>query len=120
MSSQTEPLANLVFLKTFSKGNKETEQKYIAIFLRNTPDLMEVLEKQIKQKDLPAVEITAHSLKAQFNFIGFTEGESCTRRIRAMAQERKNQDEIQHAINLLRDLCDVVYVELKEKLRMPQ
>ena len=113
MSGNSEPLANLIFLKTFSKGNKETEQKYIAIFLRNTPDLMITLENQIKQKDLPAVEITAHSLKAQFNFIGFTVGENCARKIRVLAQERRDEGQMMRVLSSLQELCETLYIELE-------
>ena len=113
MADSNEPLANLIFLKEFSKGNIEIIDKYIDIFIRNTPLLLATLQKQIKQKDFPSVEITAHSLKAQFNFVGFTDGESCARKIKVMAQERKDSSEILTVFNSLNDLCETLYQELQ-------
>lgn len=112
MSVNNKPLANLNFLQNFSKGNPQTIYKYIDIFLRNTPDLMVELKKQIAEKDYPSIEITAHSLKAQFNFIGFTEGENHARNIRNMAKERKDVLTLLIHFRLLEDLSQILYEEL--------
>ena len=114
MNENEAPKADLVFLKKFSKGDNSIVIKYLIIFLRSNPLLIDSLEKEIKQKDWTSVENTAHSLKTQFNFIGFHFGEKIARQIRNNIEQEKNLDDLPGYIVQLNRIC----VALKNQLEM--
>jgi HPt (histidine-containing phosphotransfer) domain-containing protein len=117
MSLNKEPLADFVFLKKFSKGDTKTIEKYLLIFLRTNPKLVIQLDHQIKLKDWSQVENSAHSLKTQFDFIGFEKGITIARQIRNCIEQKENLDDLSNLLLQLNELCSELYIQISEELK---
>src|SRR5665213_1394488 len=79
-NDQSVPLpaqvTDMTFLRQFTNGNMEKQQKYIGMFLTNAPKLLDSLDKALADKDYTSIKIAAHSLKPQLSYMGVKEEQS--------------------------------------------
>ncbi|MEO8086633.1 MAG: hypothetical protein ABI763_07430 [Bacteroidota bacterium] len=116
MDTKDEPCADLIFLKKFSKGKKEIVVKYISIFLRTVPPLLQKLQDQIDKKEWQLATFSSHALKTQFNFIGFNSGEVFAQNIQHRLEDKSDLNELTVLLLSLKILCEKLYLELVEEI----
>jgi HPt (histidine-containing phosphotransfer) domain-containing protein len=63
-------MADLTFLKQFTKDNPQKMKRYISLYLDVAPKTFEQMKRNLENKDWEQLRIHAHSLKPQADFMG--------------------------------------------------
>jgi len=108
-----EQVTDRHFLKQFTSGNLEKQQKYIGMFLENAPKLLETIDKGLAAKDFQAIKIAAHSLKPQLSYMGVKEDVSKIFMIEQSAGETAHFETLPALVNNLKRICSKAFAELK-------
>ncbi len=108
-----DKVTDMQFLRQFTNGNPEKQQKYVGMFLENAPKLLENLERGLADKDYTAVKIAAHSLKPQLSYMGVKEDISNIFLIEQSAGATAHHDTLPELVNNLKRLCSKAFEELK-------
>lgn len=109
-----EVVTDMTFLKTFTGGNMEKQQKYVGMFLVNAPKLLDSMDRALAAKDYQAVKIAAHSLKPQLSYMGVKEDVSNIFLIEQSAGATAHYDTLPQLIVNLHRLCDKAFEELRK------
>ena len=108
-----DEVTDMRFLKQFTGGNSEKQQKYIGMFLENAPKLLDNIDKGMAAKDYQTVKIAAHSLKPQLSYMGVKEEISNIFLIEQAAGEAAHYDSLPKMVNNLKRLCNKAFEELR-------
>lgn len=108
-----EHVTDMQFLRQFTGGNMEKQQKYVGMFLDNAPKLLDSIDRAMNAKDYPAVKIAAHSLKPQLSYMGVKEDVSNIFLIEQSAGETAHHDTLPALIVNLKRLCTKAFDELR-------
>jgi len=106
-------VTDMTFLKQFTNGNQEKQQKYIRMFLDNAPKLLQSIDKGLMDKDYTSIKIAAHSLKPQMSYMGIKEELSHIFLIEQAAGQEAHYDTIPPMVSRLKQLCNKAFEELK-------
>ena len=93
MNTQTN-LVNLSFLRDFAKGDTQKIRKYISMYLKTTPEVVNQLNEMIRDKDTDGIKRAAHSLKSQTKYMGADELSAIMREIEYISSDHANMDRI--------------------------
>lgn len=63
-------MIDLSFLEKFTKGNTDKMKRYINMYLSVAPNTFKAMEQDILNQDWKQLQINAHSLKPQTDFMG--------------------------------------------------
>ena len=106
-------VTDMTFLKGFTGGSMEKQQKYMGMFMDNAPKLLDSLEKALANNDYNAVKIAAHSLKPQMSYMGIKEEVSNIFLIEQSAGETAHRDTLPDLVENLKRLCSKAFEELR-------
>lgn len=101
------------FLRQFTAGNAEKQQKYIGMFLENAPKLLDNIDKALIIKDYQTIKIAAHSLKPQLSYMGVKEDVSNIFLIEQSAGEKAHYESLPELITNLKRICSKAFEELR-------
>lgn len=108
-----EVVTDMRFLKQFTGGNMEKQQKYIGMFLENAPKLLDNIDRALAIKDYQTIKIAAHSLKPQLSYMGVKEDVSNIFLIEQAAGETAHYETIPKMVTNLKRLCNKAFEELR-------
>jgi signal transduction histidine kinase/CheY-like chemotaxis protein/HPt (histidine-containing phosphotransfer) domain-containing protein len=106
-------VTDMQFLKQFTGGNPEKQQKYVKMFLENAPKLLDSIAAGLKNKDNQTIKIAAHSLKPQLSYMGVKEEVSNIFMIEQSAGEAAHFDTLPPLFDHLKKVCSKAFEELK-------
>jgi CheY-like chemotaxis protein len=109
-------VTDMTFLKGFTGGNMEKQQKYTGMFLTNAPKLLESIDKGLANNDYETVKIAAHSLKPQLSYMGVKEEVSNIFLIEQSSGESAHRDTLPDLVENLKRLCDKAFEELRDTM----
>ncbi|MEI6817619.1 MAG: Hpt domain-containing protein [Bacteroidota bacterium] len=110
-------LTDLTFLKGLTNGDAAKLTKYINMFLKATPDMLDNLDKYYAEKDWESLRVTAHSLKPQLSYMGIKSLEEAIKTIEFNAGHQMQLDKMPEMIAHLREQCVMAMKELEEALK---
>lgn len=116
-SDLPERFTNSRFLESFTKGNKEKQDKYIRMFLDNCPRLMKQIEITLANKQYEELRVAAHSMKPQLAYMGVAEDISNILLIERSAGSGTHRDQLPEWVTHLRVVCDKACSELMDILK---
>lgn len=97
-------------IHAFIGDDEEMLKKMVAIFLKNSPELLSLIQENLKQKDYSKLEFHAHKLKTSIDHFSIESITSEIRQIEKYARERINIDQLPGLIQKLE-------IELQESIR---
>lgn len=109
-------VTDLGFLKSFSGGSPAKMDKYIQMFLTNTPRLLGEIRQGLSDKKLDAVKIAAHSLKPQLSYMGVKEEVSNILLIEQIAGGAGSLETLVPLFENLERVCEAAFGELKAQI----
>jgi len=109
----TQQVTDMTFLRTFTNGNMEKQQKYVRMFLENAPKLLNSIDQALAIKDYGTIKIAAHSLKPQLSYMGVKEEMSHIFLIEQAAGQEAHYDTIPGMVTNLKRMCDKAFEELR-------
>jgi HPt (histidine-containing phosphotransfer) domain-containing protein len=109
-----EKVADLSFLASFTGGDAEKMNKYINLFLKHAPAMLNSIEENLAKKDWASVRTSAHSFKPQISYMGIKSAEELIKSIEKNAGEQVNLDNLPDQVMRLKEILDKAYPELKK------
>ena len=82
-------MADLSFLKQFTKGDTKKMRRYIDLYLKIAPVTFKKMRQNIIAQDWEQLRINAHSLKPQAEYMGIPTLKALLMQIEAKADEGK-------------------------------
>lgn len=111
-------LANLDFLRSFTKGDAEKMKKYISIFIDTVKQKNGEIKQALTDKNKEVIKIHVHTLKSQCRYMGLNGLESIILEIEEdCGKEESSLDEISTKLNSLLSNLDTAIVELAEEMQ---
>ncbi len=111
-----DTVTDLGFLKSFSGGSPVKMDKYIQMFLTNTPRLLGEMGQGLSDKKLEGVKIAAHSLKPQLSYMGVKEEVSNILLMEQIAGGAGSLETLVPLFENLERVCEKAFEELKSQL----
>lgn len=113
-SESSNEYFDLSFLLEIADGSTEFIVESIDMFLQQTPELMQVIDSAIAEKDLAAVSGAAHKLKPNLGFFGMLGGQTLLQEIEILAKEGKDPALISTKFNELKGIVTPSLVILQK------
>jgi HPt (histidine-containing phosphotransfer) domain-containing protein len=107
-------LYNLTIIKAFVGNNKKVIDNIIDIFLNNTPEMLSIINKGLKEKDYNKISFYSHKLKSSIDSFSINELKSEIRLIENISKEKSNLEELPQLINNLNDIMNRVIQKVKD------
>ncbi len=117
MKPLPDQVTDMNFLKQFTGGNPDKQQKYINMFLVNGPELLKKIVQALEEKDYETLRIAAHSLKPQLSYMGVKEEVSNIFLVEQIAGQEAHQDRLPRLVDHLSLLCNKAFAELHQELQ---
>lgn len=108
-------IINLNYLKDASNGNTGFIKNMIEIFLKQTPNYFDELEKAYENQDWETLKKTIHKMKPTIPMMGIQMQKEVAE-IEDSAKNMQHLDKVPELLLKLKNACNAAYVELKEEL----
>lgn len=106
---------NLAYLRTLSNGDEGFIKEMLALFIEQTPELLEKMTKYLELKDWKSLGTVAHKMKPSVMFVGLKEIEADLKRVEEYTTERINTENIPIILDKIKQVCVAAIDELKEE-----
>lgn len=111
---------DLSYLYEISDHDREFIYEMIMTIVKNTPDMLNEIEKEGKAEDWHALGRLMHKLKPSLLLLNIDNLSTLIRELESNAKAPKNMDEIPDQIKELRALCDLILEELNKLIQSDQ
>jgi len=110
---------DLTYLKKHTKNNQELIMEMIAIYLKQTPPLINQMKQGLLDKDWDSVYTAAHKLIPSFSIMGMHKGfEATARKIQEYSNSKKHLNVMPKMVLQLERVCCKACEELEEELNL--
>lgn len=115
MKKQT-PTINLDYLLDFTKGDQAKMHRYITMYLKTAPKVINELQIHLESSNLENLKLQAHSIKPQVQYMGVSELKKTLIQLEEAVKKNKDKSYIQSLINKAREISSKATEELEEYL----
>jgi HPt (histidine-containing phosphotransfer) domain-containing protein len=105
---------DLSYLNQLANGSDEFISKMTAIFLEQTPEALENLDKHLAAKDWKALRGTAHKMKSSLSIMGIKELEPVVADLENFCDKEINLDKVPALVDQVKIVCKEAMEELKD------
>jgi len=113
----SEKLTDLAFMRGLVNNDNAKLAKYITMFLKATPTMLNTIDNALIVKDWETIKVTSHSLKPQLSYMGIKQLEEVIKTIEFNAGQQMNLDKMPELISKLKTDCKTAMAELEEDLK---
>jgi HPt (histidine-containing phosphotransfer) domain-containing protein len=106
-------VTDLAYLHTFCAGNKEKMQKYIDMFLKSMPAVVEKINAAITANDYIEIANQVHGCKTKFTMMGMKQAFDLSQTIELQCRDGKINGQLNDDIATLLQLIPEAEKELK-------
>ncbi|RDI10358.1 PAS domain S-box-containing protein [Flavobacterium sp. AG291] len=111
-------LYDLKILNNMSKGNNEFVQKMISIFISQTEDVIDRVDKALVDEDFPLVSQLIHKIKPSIESMGILSIMEDVKRLEKIAKESSDRNQITILFIHIKDILLGVIEKLKEEVKV--
>jgi len=108
-------ITNLAYLKQVSNGDNNFIKEMIDVYLKQTPDVINDLEKHLKNKNWKLLRAAIHKMKPSCPFFGLHDLYQTVTSIEEFAEEGTNLHLLPEMIEKVKATCDKAMVELNQQ-----
>ena len=117
LPSEEPECVDLTSLKSRTKDNREIMLEMIAIYIEQTPLLINQMKQGVHDGDWDSVYMAAHKIIPSFSIMGMHKDfEIMARKIQEYSSVREHLDEVNIMVLKIEDICTRACEELKEEL----
>ena len=114
MALQTSTkLIDLSFLNSFTKGDQSKMKRYIEMYLKSTPLVLEELFSDLENNHFEDLRLKAHSIKPQARYMGISKLTELLIQIEAAAINEGGVEQLKSLVLGAKKLNDQAMIELK-------
>lgn len=108
-------MIDLELLNSVSQGDKTFLKTMFDIFLKQTPECIEDLNKGLEGKDFSVIKAAAHKMKSSMGLMGMKTTEINCQKVE---ESSKNEDmvEVTKLIELIKSDCEVAFKKVNIEL----
>ena len=110
-------ITNLSYLEQLDTGDDEIIVEMVEMFLENTPESIELLEKHVKAGNWKKLGAEAHKLKPNLSYVGLDQARDIILEIENLAKNDPDAGQLKAKIEQLNGICKQAYRELEEQLQ---
>lgn len=108
---------DLTSLKSRTKGNHELMMEMIALYIEQTPPLIEQMKKGVNERNWGSVYTAAHKMIPSFSIMGMHQDfEDAAKKIQEYSGTQEHPEEIKTLVIKLEEVCSNACKELEEEL----
>lgn len=115
-SPENTPLLNFEFLTTTFQGNQEFIKSVFEVFIHETPNDYELLNKQIQEEQYLEAGYTAHKIKSSFRTLGITQMATLLENIELTSKSNNQLDKIPKILDDTFPIYQQSIIEIKRLL----
>jgi len=116
LSENRTKYVDLTYLKTHTKANPKLMMEMIALYLKQTPPLINAMKQSLNDKDWNSLFATAHKMIPSFSIMGIHKDfEEMAKKIQEYSHTQQHLDEVEELILQLETICSQACKELKEE-----
>jgi len=113
LENTLDSVTDLTYLHSFCEGNKEKMQKYIGLYLKSTPVVVEKINAALAQNDFIEIANQVHGCKTKFNMMGMKKVYELSETIENRCRANEINDELKEDISALLKTIPQAETELK-------
>ncbi len=115
MSPQNNKHINLSYLKQLSNGSNEFIVQMISIFMVQTPEATNLMDKHLKSNEWKLLKGVIHKMKPSFSFMGIKELETIAISAEKYCETETDLDKLPGLIQRIKEVCSEAINELEEE-----
>lgn len=119
-TSKIELPLDLSYLYEISDHDREFIYEMIMTIVKNTPEMLDDIEKEGKAENWYALGRLMHKLKPSLLLLNIDNLSALIRELESNAKTPKNIEQIPNQITELRELCDLILDELNKLIKSDQ
>jgi len=108
---------DLTYLKELANGSNQFMNEMLTLFIAQTPEALDNIEKHFQNKDWKSLRGTVHKMKPSVSFMGLKAIENDVRRIEEAAANETGLDQLPALIANVKNVCKEAIIELKDELK---
>jgi len=112
MNTQTK-LIDLTFLESFTKNDQGKMKRYIEMYLKSTPDIIEEFQKELENNNFENLRLKAHSIKPQAQYMGITTLKEVLIEIERVIRSGNDNDQLSSLIKKAKTISNQATIELQ-------
>ncbi len=116
MSNMKFEQANMDYLEDLSNGNPQLIREIIQLFIKQTPEDMELLSTYIKQGEWEKAYRQAHHIKPTLAYVGANQMRQELQEIESLAKNRQDLHSLRDRFDKLTPRFNTLYKELETYL----
>ncbi|HTL80781.1 MAG TPA: PAS domain S-box protein [Bacteroidia bacterium] len=113
---ETPTVSDLSYLEQIAEGNHDFMIKMIRSFMKQTPQILEQMEKSLGENKWNEISGMAHKLKPSLEFVGIHSLKKTVAELEKIAGAGQDLDRIPGMITSIRTICEQAMKELNLKL----
>jgi PAS domain S-box-containing protein len=114
--SERSKCINLNFLNTRTKSNPALMMEMIALYLEQTPPLIDIMKQSLEIQDWDSLQAAVHKMIPSFSIVGIHQDfENIAKQVHEYASTQKQTEEIAELVLQLENICGQACEELKEE-----
>ena len=117
MEANKKSITDLSYLKDLAKGDNGFIREMIQVFIEQTPEAINNLEKHLANKDWKMVRAVAHKMKPSFSFVGLKELHTIANSVEEYAETETNLGLLPEMIAKIKSTCATAVAELGETIK---
>ena len=106
-------VTELSYLEDFCGSDEEKMKKYIGIFTKSAPTLVDVLNKGLKEKDFVTIANQLHGFKTRFIMMGMSKTKGLAIELERLCREEPENNTIEQKVGILIENLEQAILELK-------
>ncbi|MGQ0829319.1 MAG: Hpt domain-containing protein [Bacteroidota bacterium] len=108
---------DLTYLKELANGSNQFMTEMITLFITQTPEALQNIEKYFQNKDWKSLRTVVHKMKPSVSLFGLKEIEGDVRTIEEAAANETNLDQLPQLISKVTTVCKEAIEELEAELK---
>ena len=117
VETETVKSINLEYLMQITKSNTDLMSQIIALYLEQTPQLLQTIKKSRQEKDWTTLDAAVHKIIPSFSIMGIDKNfEKIAIKIQEIAKTLQLTDDLDDLINQLDEVCNKACNELTAEL----
>ncbi len=113
VNEKNERITDLSYLEQLSNGDKGFVKEMIEVFIVQTPEGLDNLERHLSNKDWKMVRAVAHKMKPSFTFVGVKELTGVMGLIEEYAESQTHLELIPDLLVKVKSSCAKAMIELE-------
>jgi len=116
MDAQTK-LIDLSFLAEFTKGDQGKMKRYIEMYLKSAPAIIDEIQKEFENKNLENLRLKAHSIKPQAQYMGIITLKEVLIEIEGVIKSGNDNGQLSTLIKKAKAISEKATIELQSFLQ---